>query len=35
LIFLRDDHDCKVVDPYKARKRCTVTKSLDLIVSVK
>jgi hypothetical protein len=24
-----------VVDPYKARKRYTVTKSLDLIVSVK
>jgi hypothetical protein len=24
-----------VVDPYKARKRYTVTESLDLIVSVK
>jgi hypothetical protein len=35
LIFLRNDHDCKVVDPYKARKRYTVTESLDLIVSVK
>ncbi len=36
-IFLRNDHDCKVVDPYKykARKRYTVTESLDLIVSVK
>ena len=28
-------HDCMVVDPYKARKRYTVTESLDLIVSVK
>jgi hypothetical protein len=35
LIYLRNDHDCKVVDPYKARKRYTVTESLDLIVSVK
>ncbi len=35
LIFLRNDRDCKVVDPYKARKRYTVTESLDLIVSVK
>ncbi len=26
LIFLRNDHDCKVVDPYKARKRYTVTE---------
>ncbi len=34
-IFLRNDCDCKVVDPYKARKRYTVTESLDLIVSVK
>ncbi len=34
-IFLRNDRDCKVVDPYKARKRYTVTKSLELIVSVK
>jgi hypothetical protein len=34
-IFLRNDHDCKVVDPYKAKKRYTVTESLDLIVSVK
>jgi hypothetical protein len=33
--FLRSDHDCKVVDPYDARKRYTVTESLDLIVSVK
>ena len=32
---LRNDCDCKVVDPYKARKRYTVTESLDLIVSVK
>jgi hypothetical protein len=34
-IFLRNDHECKVVYPYKARKRYTVTESLDLIVSVK
>ncbi len=33
-IFLSNDHDFKVVDPYKARKRYTVTESLDLIVSV-
>ncbi len=33
--MLRNDRDCKVVDPYKARKRYTVTESLDLIVSVK
>jgi hypothetical protein len=32
---LRNDRECKVVDPYKARKRYTVTESLDLIVSVK
>jgi hypothetical protein len=32
---LRNDCDCKVVDPYNARKRYTVTESLDLIVSVK
>jgi hypothetical protein len=35
LIFLRNDRDCKVVDPYKAKKRYAVTESLDLIVSVK
>ncbi len=35
LIFLRNDCDCKIVDSYKARKRYTVTESLDLIVSVK
>ena len=34
-IFLRNNHDCMVVDPYKARKRYTVTESLNLIVSVK
>ncbi len=33
-IFLRNYHDFMVVDPYKARKRYTVTESLDLIVSV-
>ncbi len=32
-IFLRNDHDWKVVDPYNARKRYTVTESLDVIVS--
>jgi hypothetical protein len=34
-IFLKNDRDCKVVYPYQARKRYTVTESLDLIVSVK
>jgi hypothetical protein len=34
-IFLRNNRDCMVVDPYKTRKRYTVTESLDLIVSVK
>jgi hypothetical protein len=34
-IILRNGRDCKAVDPYKARKRYTVTESLDLIVSVK
>ncbi len=29
-IYLRNDHDCMVVDPYKARKRYTVTESLFL-----
>ncbi len=33
--FLRNHRDCMVVDTYKARKRYTVTESLDLIVSVK
>ncbi len=32
---MRNNRDCKVVDPYKARKRYTVTESLDLIVSAK
>ncbi len=32
---MRNNHDCKVVDSYKARKRYTVTESLDLIVSAK
>ena len=27
-IFLRNDRDCMVVDPYRARKRYTVTESL-------
>ncbi len=34
-IFLRNERDYKVIDPYNARKRYTVTESLDLIVSVK
>ncbi len=34
-IFLRNNPVCMVVDPYKARKRYTVTESLDIIVSVK
>jgi hypothetical protein len=34
-IFLRNNRDCKVVDPYNARKRYTITESYDLIVSVK
>jgi hypothetical protein len=33
-IFLRNDRVCIVVDPYKERKRYTVTESLDIIVSV-
>ncbi len=35
LIFLRNDRDCKAVDSYNARKRYTVSESVDLIVSVK
>jgi hypothetical protein len=33
LIFLRNDRDWKVVDPINARKRYTLTESLDPIVS--
>ncbi len=29
-IFLRNNRDCMIVDPYKARKRCTVTETLFL-----
>ncbi len=29
-IFLINNHDCKVVDPYNARKRYAVIESLDL-----
>ncbi len=29
-IFLRNNRDCMVVDPYKARKRYTVKESLFL-----
>jgi hypothetical protein len=32
LIFLRNNRDCMVVDPYKARKRYTVTESLFLCI---
>ncbi len=28
-IFLRNNHDCKVVDPHNARRRYAVTESLD------
>ncbi len=35
LMFLRNNRDSMVVDPYKARKKYTLTESLDLIVSVK
>ncbi len=28
-IFLRNNYDCKVVDPYNARKRYAVIKSFD------
>ncbi len=35
LIFLRNYRNYMVIDQYKARKRYTVTESLDLIVSVK
>ena len=35
LEILRNDRVCMVVDPYKERKRYTVTESLDIIVSVK
>jgi hypothetical protein len=30
-IFLRNNRDCKVVDPYNARKRHAVIESLDLM----
>jgi hypothetical protein len=33
-IFLRNNHDYKVVDPYNARKRYTVIKSLDLMRNI-
>ncbi len=34
LIFLRNNRDCKVVDPYNARKRYAVIESLDLIRNI-
>ncbi len=33
-IFLRNDHDCKDVDPYSARKRYAVIESLDLMQNI-
>jgi hypothetical protein len=33
-IFLRNNHDCMVVDPYNARKRYAVIESLDLIRNI-
>jgi hypothetical protein len=33
-IFLRKDHDCKVVDPYNARKSYAVTESSDLMRNI-
>jgi hypothetical protein len=32
--FLRNDHDCKVVDPYNARKRYAVTENSDLMRNI-
>jgi hypothetical protein len=34
LIYLRNDHDCKVVDPYNARKRYAVIESSDLMRNI-
>jgi hypothetical protein len=33
-IFLRNDCDCKVVDPYNARKRYAVIESSDLMRNI-
>ena len=33
-IFLRNDRDCKVVDPYNARKRYAVTENSDLMRNI-
>jgi hypothetical protein len=33
-IFLRNNSDCKVVDPYNARKRYAVIESLDLMKNI-
>jgi hypothetical protein len=33
--FLRNDHDCKIVDPYNARKRYAVIKSSDLMRNIR
>jgi hypothetical protein len=34
LISLRNDHDCKVVDPYNERKRYAVIESSDLMSNI-
>ncbi len=34
LIFLRNDHDCKAVDPYNTGKRYAVIDSLDLMRNI-
>jgi hypothetical protein len=34
LIFLRNNHDCKAVDLYNARKRYTVIESSDLMQNI-
>ena len=35
LIILRNSCDCKAVDPYNARKRYAVIKSLDFMINIK
>ncbi len=34
LIFLRNNRDCKAVDPYNASKRYAVIESLDLLRNI-
>jgi hypothetical protein len=33
-IFLRNNRDCKAVDPYNARKRYAVSESLDFMRNI-